>query len=447
MRTSSYTIFAQIPRSEEQILVHGYTGAIDIVSQRLISNLKEENFGALTPKEIEVLSKRGYITTKSKEEEYKRVELLARLFHKKASRFHLFMFLVSYDCNFRCPYCFESSISAAGENWSGETFTKILVDAAYEVVDKINFTSPWKSRIILYGGEPLLVKNSNIVHYIVDSGLKRGYKFGAITNGYEVDSYQDIIGKDAVNFLQISLDGGSIVHNNRRRHYTGEGTFYKIFENISLALELGAFVNVRINIDEKNISQLFDLVKFIFSNKFNERSNFQCYISVVRNYNGNVSSENISVCSNGLCEIFPTVSKRKVLKFLESFFQIHPEFSFIQGPDYWLKSEIKHVIQSRGALQFRGSFCGVTGGNQIFDPRGDIYTCWGDVGKRSVRIGRFWPALSYVKEQLQEWKERTITNLSICSKCKYALFCGGGAAHWQKQSITHLSTHFVMNIH
>lgn len=43
--------------------------------------------------------------------------------------------------------------------------------------------------ITLYGGEPLLAENKDIVTYIVEEGVKRGYKFEAITNGYDLDCF------------------------------------------------------------------------------------------------------------------------------------------------------------------------------------------------------------------------------------------------------------------
>ncbi len=426
MRASSYVITVALPASNECLLVHGYTGAIDVVPRGVVTALRNGSFDLLLPKDLDALVKRGYITDKTKDEEQVWVVSLARLFHKRASRFHSFMFLVTYDCNFRCTYCCETGISDSGRSWTGEKFSRAATDAAYEVIDNVDTKNPLKGNITLYGGEPLLMKNSTEVHYIVENGLKRGYRFGAITNGYELEFYQDILGTCAINFLQVTIDGEPTVHDRRRRHMSGYGTFNKIFENISLALEAGSRVNVRINVDGRNISQLLGLAEFISAKGFDRKSNFQCYVAALRMHHENFTTGGPLVCGDESCGGVSVLSRRKVAQFLQTFHQEYPEFSFIQGSHFWLKDEIKRVIRTRNAFRFRGWFCGANVGYMIFDPRGDLYTCWDDVGMTSARVGRFIPDLSYDEEMLGKWNERTIVNMKICSMCKYALFCGGG---------------------
>ena len=40
--------------------------------------------------------------------------------------------------------------------------------------------------------KPRLAENKDIVTYIVEEGVKRGYSFVAVTNGYEVDAFLDL---------------------------------------------------------------------------------------------------------------------------------------------------------------------------------------------------------------------------------------------------------------
>lgn len=259
IRTSNYIIYVPLEIQTESMLVHGYMGAIDIVCEEMAENLRNKRLSALDGSQLEVLMKRGYVTTRTPEEEQARVKSMAELFHKRASGVHSFLFLITYDCNFRCQYCFESSTSKGGAEWTGETFSRSLTDVVYGLVDKMDSQNSNKNRITLYGGEPLLKKNSPIVHYIVENGVKRGYKFCAITNGYELDSYRDILGEGAVDLLQITVDGGPEVHDRRRQHLSGVGSFYRIFDNICLALEMGSQVNLRVNLDEGNISAIHHL--------------------------------------------------------------------------------------------------------------------------------------------------------------------------------------------
>ena len=45
--------------------------------------------------------------------------------------------------------------------------------------------------ITLFGGEPLLRENKDIVAYILQKGKEYGYTFTAISNGYDLDAYED----------------------------------------------------------------------------------------------------------------------------------------------------------------------------------------------------------------------------------------------------------------
>ena len=84
LKLSYYTIPVKLESEQDKyLLVHGYTGAIDIVEGyvwKAISDLSHVN--TLSPSLIQILCKRGYLTTKSIEEEQGYVFKLAHLFHE-----------------------------------------------------------------------------------------------------------------------------------------------------------------------------------------------------------------------------------------------------------------------------------------------------------------------------------------------------------------------------
>lgn len=142
LRTSDYTIYVRLQESKEYLLVHGYTGAIDLVQSNVVEFLK--NFGkphrkvVVSNNTIDVLQQRGYLTEKTPEEERARVRELAEVLHKhqlKAGKG--FLFIPAYDCNFNCPYCYEAAISRNGTGWTKEVMTKEMVDAAYEAMRRM----------------------------------------------------------------------------------------------------------------------------------------------------------------------------------------------------------------------------------------------------------------------------------------------------------------------
>lgn len=291
-RVSSYTICVNLPEEPDYaLLVHGYTGAIDRVNKDIAQLMKsrivisEDMFDQLpcSKETIHTLMKRGYLTSRSPVEEREYVHSMANFLHHTSSRGSAsFLFLVAYDCNFRCPYCYENDISSHGKGWSKQVFTKEMVDRAYEAMCEIQPNRAMHSKsITLYGGEPLLAKNKEIVRYIVDEGLKRDYIFSAITNGYDLHHFTDLLGPKKIRRLQITLDGEEENHNLKRPHYRAGDSFDAIMKNVALALSLDVQISMRINTDYDNVDilpALFDLFK---DRGFTDYPKFSAYSALV----------------------------------------------------------------------------------------------------------------------------------------------------------------------
>jgi uncharacterized protein len=438
MRTSSYVVYVRLPKSNEYLLVHGYTGAVDVVSKRIADSLRFGRHDGLSDGTISTLKRRGYLTDISVTQEREHVSQFAAVLQKRERRTNNYAFVVAYECNFRCAYCYEKAISKDGRGWSGETFSGRMVDAAYAAVDQMSGAKCTPATITLYGGEPLLQKNAGVVRCIVSQGASRGYDFCAITNGYELDSFTDLIGGKFINHLQITIDGDEQDHDGRRILYTGEGTFLKVFSNVSLALSLGAKVSLRVNVDEDNIEGLEDLAVRIRDAGWQGSPNFKCQIAYTQNVEvvprGVGSGDLRPGCLVGEVSIGGSpfrrlgISRRVGRKRNES-----DRLSAFAIPGDTLKDHVKAVIQSGKGFRFRGTYCGASTGNFIFDPRGDIYTCLESVGTVSAKVGEFVPFLRIESDSLSVWRERTIGSLKSCSKCKYSLFCGGGCAVFAKR--------------
>lgn len=112
------------------------------------------------------------------------------------------------------------------------------MDRAYQAMLEFEPNTELHSKkIILYGGEPLLKQNKEIIKYIVSKGNNHGYHFTAITNGYDLEHFIDLLSPDKINHLQISIDGTEEKHNNRRTHFSDGKSFQKIMNNIVFALK------------------------------------------------------------------------------------------------------------------------------------------------------------------------------------------------------------------
>jgi uncharacterized protein len=198
------------------MLLHGYTGAIDVVNENVIDCLNNMNNSdsehiEMSESTFSTLKNRGYLTAKSEDDEVLSVKKMADLMHRRAriTQNH-FGFPVSYDCNFRCPYCYEAKISNYGSTWSKQKFTPQLVDRAYSAMLKIQKRREFHSKSIIY-----MEENRETVIYILKKGYDLGCHFSVITNGYNMDKYIDWIAPGKIERLQVTVDGWKPDHNKK----------------------------------------------------------------------------------------------------------------------------------------------------------------------------------------------------------------------------------------
>jgi uncharacterized protein len=446
LRASSYNIYVDLPdNKEDMLLVHGYTGAYDKVSQRVATYVRslEVNktpkplFGKWTPEApiagqvispseqtLEVLKKRGYLTEKAVEEE-------REFFAKIANKLHAlqnkpgFIFVPTYDCNLRCSYCFQDHMR------TNPAFNHLLRAMSPEVIDRIFTAIPqmeayhgvsdnqhYVRNIGLFGGEPLLEKNLAIVEYIVNKALKMGKaSFWAVTNATELMRYKHLLNPQTISFLQITLDGPPNEHDKRRIYPDGSGSFEKISENILMALDQGVQVNVRLNIDRNNIGKLPALADEIVKRGWNDKKNFSVYTAPIH-------------AANNQTDVKVTFGSWDLDRGLTQLRQQYPNMNIIKRPDDGIKNQARKLFVDSNFPQFKPTFCGAHNGMYVFDTFGDIYACWERLGDPQIRIGVVAEngdfALDAVVNDM--WRSRNVTTNPVCHACPYALQCGGGCA-------------------
>lgn len=490
-RLSSYTIFVQLDDPHSGfLLVHGYTGAIDYVTKAVGSLLKSGRFLSKDtfegvaygqgPSIFERLIKRGYLTQKSPLQEKEWVARFATRLHESARQKSNFLFLVAYDCNFRCPYCFENDISSHGKGWSKKVITESLVDAAYRSMEVIQPDAAYRRKeIILYGGEPLLATQKGIVEYIVAQGQKRGYHFKAITNGYDLDEFMHLLGPGGIEKLQITIDGTREKHDARRTHYQHGSSFDKIINNVQTALDLNTKVTIRINTELNNFDEIGELHQCFKELGFSSYPNFRVYSALIHgeeemNCNAVMAPDEAN-SSAGLekeAQIRPantpyeydpdaqyidfeneeayflntlenqgqndlpgyeeedrirTMNRGKFIRKYEELTEAIPDLKAnISCQDFGIRQKLSQAIAGNTKMAFTSVFCTAQSGMMIFDPDGDLYTCWETVGQEYYKVGTYADQLVIDEEKLALWYGRNISKIGACSKCKYALFCGGG---------------------
>ncbi|MDJ0511669.1 MAG: radical SAM protein [Crocosphaera sp.] len=451
-RTSSYTIYVDFPEDKEKmLLVHGYTGAYDKVSRGVATYLRSLEvkkppkplYGDWSPQPtmegevitpsmatLELLKRRGYLTDKTVEEEEEFFVEMATKLHHLASRLSPnYVFMPTYSCNLRCPYCFQDHMR------TNPDFKHLLKTMEPEMIDRIFAAMPQIERghgvteemdlprnITFFGGEPLLAESRPTIEYIINKALSLGKaNFSAVTNGTELEAYQDLLGPDKIASLQITLDGPPSEHDQRRIYADGSGSFEKIARNLTMALDLGVQIEVRMNIDRNNIHQLPELAEEIIARGWNKYQNFSAYTAPVTT--GEL---------NDKTSIKTTFNSWELDKALDEMRQQYPNMKVIERPDDGLMARVRQIFEQKKSPlpHLKASFCGAHNKMYVLDAFGDIYACWEKTGDKKIRVGYITEDSAVIlnEELNQTWRNRTVISNPVCRQCRYAFYCGGGCA-------------------
>jgi uncharacterized protein len=451
MRTSSYLIYVDLPNDQDQmLLVHGYTGAYDKVSKRVATYVRSLEtrrapkplYGEWTAEPtvdgkaeppsdetIQVLRRRGYLTDMTLERE-------EQFFHQVVGKIHDenlkqppgYLFMPTYNCNLRCAYCFQDHMRTNPlYNHLLRTMSREMVDRIFEGIKKIeerhgiveNGTPRWRG-IGFFGGEPLLAASRDIVQYIMEKALSMGKAgFWGVSNATEIDAYQDLLGPDKIARLQVTLDGVPTEHDKRRIYADGSGSWERISKNITMALEHSVYISVRINLDRNNIDQLPLMAQIFEDQGWDKSPYFSAYTAPIHAVNDNVQRTT-------------TMDSWELDQTLKEMQRQMPILAKIIGPDDAIKDRARALFDKPEANvpQLKESFCSAHSSMYIFDAFADIYACWERTGDSNTRIGHIQQdgTLLMNSDLVKMWRDRTVSTNPVCTKCRYALYCGGGCA-------------------
>ena len=267
-----------------------------------------------------------------------------------------------------------------------------------------------------FGGEPLLAANRPVVEYIIEKTMKLGSgNFWAISNATELEAYQDLLGPGKISTIQITLDGPPTEHDKRRIYPDGAGSFEKIAKNISMALDCGAGISLRMNVDRTNLEQLPELANIFHERGWAKNKKFAAYTAPVSHID-----KSISLDSWQLSQALTVMEKQ------------YPSVSIIDKPSDRIKVKARKLFRDPENVipAMKESFCGAHTGEYLFDCFADMYACWEQTGDPSIKIGHIDKDgnLNMSMPVLNKWRDRTVATGPVCSKCRYALYCGGGCA-------------------
>jgi len=435
-RVSDYNIILPLDGSDSSLVVQGVSGSFDVVGNdiaavlRTRSVLTVEDSGGVSAENLETLKRRGYVTDRSVDEERAFIASLSEALGKRSQRAISLTIMPTYNCNFRCEYCFEGPLQEShGKQWLARTMSVEMVDAVFAQLAKFRDDGLILESVYLFGGEPLLRPNQAIVRYICEKARDLGIPIMCVTNGYDLDSYVDLIKEFGFNHVQVTVDGIKEEHDKRRFLAGGQPTYERIMRNVDLALSQGVPVVLRTNVNKKNVDQVHQLIDTYRSRGWLEYDNFKYYFkSTLKCFDEAEDAYSDLELMGELTREYGAEASR---------FRLNSIYAGVADG-------LRNMLANHTFAPFRSGYCGAIGGMYTVDPGGDIYACWDVVADPSEVIGTVDVDKGefVLNDHAHSWKGRTVDKIDSCRSCKYLLFCGGGCAAMAKVNSGTLNASF-----
>jgi len=337
---------------------------------------------------------RGYLVNNDQEEANKKGKLVAKLrelHYKNKEKCKHITFVMTYNCNFRCHYCFE-----------GESQTKREVLTPEQIDSALKLAGDNLESVGLFGGEPLLPANRKSLEYLISK--TKGKIFNITTNGYYLEEFLDLLSQIKISHIMVTLDGDEYAHNKRRFLTNGKPTYKKIMQGIEKCLDCGIPICIRMNIDNSNMeeSSRFKLKLLDKFATYKELLTFEISPMIEASYEettdimAELFSSDIS---------YDSEERKRRNRFLGRF-----------------KSVVNSITMDT-QLKPCYSFCSAHNNILLVDPYNNIYTCLVAVGKDGVAVGTYHPEIKFKEDSIYT---RNIESIPECKECVYSLLCGGG---------------------
>ncbi|MGE5836679.1 MAG: radical SAM protein [Acidobacteriota bacterium] len=334
-----------------------------------------------------------------------------------------YCFAINTHCNFNCVYCFEPEAIRA----SAATLGEQQLDAAFRIIDEAQEARPDRQpppEFTLYGGEPLLRPAKPIVVSLIRRVAARGHRANIITNGHTLASFFDVFDAyhEAIESVQITLDGTETDHNQRRVLRSGAGTFARIVANIDafLSRDYRTRCVIRTSFDRANLHRVSALKQLLDEHGWSKHPRVSVFPVTIQDHRDCGSMEGLVDYCDLLDELLPYSTDSGGGPF---------DLSSIHVLGH-VRSFLGRMANGGAPTAFspRATFCGAATRLLVFHPDGNIYPCYEVCGQPSVKIGRYYPDYSVDRDMQQQWAGVRVLRQPECFECEISTFCGGGCA-------------------
>ena len=422
-------IVTHIYKNNFVFTINTLSGAVDIFTKKewnsIESAKKKNSFSKLSEKLYDYLITRGYLYY-NKEDEEQSFKFLLDTYREQRKIEKSAIIPTSY-CNFRCSYCFETKSVRNQKEVLSKTKTISALDFVKKRIDGSN-----QHLIEVFGGEPLLLDNSDTIKQILDCAKDTGSMVSFITNGYYLMNYIAVFKKypEVKLHFTVTIDGIENTHKKKRIHEQGKPTFNRIVSGIdALIPSKNINITIRQNIDKEVASSFNEFINWIKRKNWHKKHNIYFQMSGLfatydKRCKQKINFDAVEVY-NLYKECILSDPDLDATKFNTTNYS--PESSYLASIfDY----KVNGIHTRTDQFTPKISYCHAVDSKQyVYHADGYIYNCLNLSGNKKFSIGRYNNNEEILfDETIQNWEKRTLKNLSDCYNCKFATLCAGGCA-------------------
>lgn len=408
------------------LIINALSGAVDLIGGKekgLLRRLQEENTKVLLEKDFETkLRERGYLFN-SEEEEKIIFRKIVNLFSERPVSLPEFFLCYTYNCNLKCTYCNERHLSSRIKKL--KAMQPEQLEAALNVISEIKRKTrkaKEKGVIVLFGGEPLLPINKNLVIRTLNFAKEEGFSVRIVSNGTMIERFRKVLSnyRDIIEKVAISLDGPQNINDQRRKAVKGS-SFEQIVKGVNVLLSEGLRVEVRPIVDRENIDFLPELANFMIDQEWTSHKNFSATIAKV-----------MFPLQTARLDYPFEMSSSEFLKQLSTLAKKYPEMAIFGHQ--WLGyfepfTYLRELLDDQELVAPKLFGCkAIIPGMYIFGPDNLIYPCLELVGIPQYATEKFYPRFEKFPTR-ERWRNFNILKWSSkCRKCWLVTLCGGGCS-------------------
>jgi uncharacterized protein len=415
VRLARSAILAPIPGRDEVLLVQPLSGQVALLAAANAAALQELERGGRLPADLpeETLRQARFVVDSDEEERALLAEARATFQEETARTPTQLVVVPTLGCNLRCSYCYQELFEPAARGLAAPE----AIDAFFAYVDRYHGGEPVKPYLTLFGGEPLVATDAHrdrLERYLAGA-RRRGLQVAVVTNGYDLSGYASMLGQGPVKEVQVTLDGPAAIHDRRRPHGAGGGSFDRVVAGVDALVREKVPVNLRVVADRENLSSLPELAALAAARGWLDLPESRFKTQVGRNY-----------------ELFGCASRQPAAALFDrvelwaeylALSERHPELRRFHRPRF---HGMRHLAETGELPPPNFDACPAAKKEWAFAPDGGVYGCTATVGNPRYRLGRFHPEVARDEAAIARWRGRSVFSIPACQGCALGPVCGGG---------------------